>query len=151
MKGKCIFVLIIISILIPPPSIARELCVNVPKVDLRVGPGTDYEVGWQVYKYMPFIQVGISLSGDWYAVQDVDKTVLWIDKNLVTDKYRCTVVTTGAVNVRTGPGTHHRKSLLDHAKQYDSFKVEKSEGQWIKVRAEDNRTGWIRKDFLWTP
>ena len=151
MKGRFILSLIVVSLLMPLPSLARVLCVNVTKANLRVGPGADYEVGWQVNKYMPFVQVAISFSGDWYAVEDVDKTVLWIKKELVTDKYRCTVVTTPDVNIRTGPGTHHPMSALGAADQYDSFKVEKSQGDWIKVRAEDNRSGWIRGDFLWMP
>jgi SH3-like domain-containing protein len=32
-------------------------CVKVPKANLRTGPGTTYEVGWTVYKYMPHGEV----------------------------------------------------------------------------------------------
>jgi SH3-like domain-containing protein len=92
------------------------LCVSAQKANLRDGPGTNYEIAWKVYKYMPFSKVGISLSSEWYAVKDVDGDVNWIHKRLVTNRYRCAVVKTEEVNVRTGPDTNYSKSFFSPAK-----------------------------------
>lgn len=88
------------------------LCVSAQKANLRDGPGTNYENAWEVYKYLPLLKVGISLSGEWYAVKDVDGDVNWIHKKLLTSRYRCAVVKTEEVNVRTGPGTNYSKSFF---------------------------------------
>ncbi|HNS13755.1 MAG TPA: SH3 domain-containing protein [Syntrophorhabdaceae bacterium] len=124
-------------------------CVKVPKANLRTGPGTTYEVGWTVYKYMPLEKVGASLSGKWYAVKDVDDTVLWIHRNLLTSKYRCVVVKTEGVNVRKGPGIHYEKRFDMPMEKYYSARMIKRKGSWIKIIDGDNDTGWIHRDYVW--
>lgn len=128
---------------------AHAVCVNASKANVRSGPGTWYEKLWEVYKYAPLQKVGVSLSGDWYAVRDVDGDVGWIDKKLVTDKYRCTVVKSDKVNVRKGPGTSKPLSSLSPAVHYDSFMVMEKRGSWIKVKDERGNTGWIDTEYLW--
>lgn len=128
---------------------ANALCINTEKANVRIGPGTNYEVIWEVHKYMPFLKVGVSLSGEWYAVKDVDGDVNWIHKRLLTNKYKCTVVKTDNVNVRTGPGTKYPKSSLSPAKKYYSFKVLKRKGAWIRIKDEWGGIGWIKRNYLW--
>ncbi len=128
---------------------ANALCVNTQRANVRIGPGENYEVIWEVYKYMPFVKVGFSLSGEWYAVSDIDQDVNWIHKRLVTDKYKCAVVKTEVVNVRTGPGTNYSKSSLSPAKIYYSYKIMKRKGMWVKVMDEWGDIGWIHRNYLW--
>jgi SH3-like domain-containing protein len=128
---------------------ANALCVSAQKANLRVGPGTNYEIVWEIYKYMPFLKVGVSLSGDWYAVSDIDGDVNWIHKKLVTNTYKCAVVKTEVVNVRTGPGTNYSKSSLNPAKKYYSYKIMKRKGMWVKVMDECCDIGWIHHSYLW--
>lgn len=124
---------------------ADALCVSAQKANLRSGPGTNYEVVWEVYKYMPFSKVGVSLSGDWYAVKDVDGDVNWIHKSLLTGKYKCAVVKADGVNVRTGPGTNYSEGGV--ANKYFSSKVIGTKGVWVRLR--DEYTVWIHRDYLW--
>lgn len=128
---------------------SNALCVNVQKANLRAGPSINYEIVWEVYKYMPFVRVGVSLSRNWYAVRDVDGDVNWIHKKLVTEKYKCAVVKTEEVNVRIGPGTNYSKSSLSPAKKYYSFKVLQRKGMWVKVKDEFGDTGWIHRNYIW--
>jgi SH3-like domain-containing protein len=81
----------------------------VPEANLRQGPGTNHEKGWQVFKYMPLQKIG--QKGDWYQMKDVDGDEHWIYSKLVTNDIRCAVVKVKSANVRTGPGTNH-KSLF---------------------------------------
>jgi SH3-like domain-containing protein len=138
---------IILSIFIA--SYVDALCVSTNKANLRDGPGTNYEVVWEVYKYMPFLKVGVSFSGNWYAVRDVDGDVNWIHKGLMTNRYHCAVVKTEEVNVRTGPGTKYSKSYSSPAKKYYSFKVLKRKGMWVRVKDEWGDIGWIHRNYLW--
>lgn len=127
---------------------SRALCVKTSKANLRTGPGTGYDVVWEIFRYMPLVKVGVSVSGKWYAVKDVDGDVTWIYRDLVTSRYHCAVVKTETVNVRTGPGTHYRKSPISPAKQYYSFKVEKIKGNWVNIKDEWGGRGWIHRNFL---
>jgi len=126
------------------------LCVGAQKANLRDGPVTNYEIAWEVYKYMPFSKVGISLSGEWYAVKDVDGDVNWIHKKLVTSRYHCAVVKTEEVSVRKGPGTGYSKCFFSPAKKYYSFRILKRKGMWVRVKDEQGNIGWIHRNYLWT-
>jgi SH3-like domain-containing protein len=138
-----------IALLLLWPVCAEPLCVNVSQANVRSGPGTQYELVWQVYKYMPFEKAGTSVSGQWYAVKDVDGDVNWLHKGLVTSSFRCAVVKESSVNVRKGPGTRFSKASWGPAKQYDSFRVIKKSGSWVKVKDEWGEVGWLHKKFLW--
>ena len=128
---------------------AGAMCVKVPRAHIRSGPGMKHELVWEVYKYMPLERVGVSSSGQWYAVKDVDGDVNWVAKKLITRSFRCAVVKESEVNVRVGPGTRYRKARWSPAQPYYSFKVLKSHGPWIKVVDEWGEVGWIHKKFLW--
>jgi SH3-like domain-containing protein len=150
MKKTFVFMAAILSVLFMAGyAYADGLCVNAPKANLRIGPGTNHEIGWQVFKYMPLEKVGVSKSGDWYAVKDVDSDVMWIHKNLVTSNFRCAVVNAREVNVRTGPGTNHPRSQMGPAKKYYSYRVLETRDSWVRVRDEWGSIGWIHQNFLW--
>lgn len=136
-------------ILIFSVDYSSALCVKATKANIRSGPGTDYEAIWQVYRFMPFEKVGTSLSGDWYAVRDMDGDIGWIHKTLVTNKYRCGVVKSRIVNIRKGPGTRFSKVYPEPAQRYDSYRIIQKQGRWMKVKDEWNTIGWIRDDYLW--
>jgi SH3-like domain-containing protein len=126
---------------------ASALCVKVPEANLRSGPGSGYERTWAVFKYMPFKK--IKKKGSWYQVKDFEGDSHWIYQKLVTDKFDCAVVKVEKANARTGPGTQYKKSSLSPSIQYDSFKVLKRKGKWVKVLDEFGETGWIFRKLLW--
>jgi SH3-like domain-containing protein len=149
MRLTSIIASLVFSLLLISPVASQALCVKGSLVNVRRGPGTEYKSVWQVYRYMPFKKVGVSLSGDWYAVRDVDGDVNWIHKSVVTGAYRCAVVKSEVVNVRTGPGTRYRKKYSDPMRQYDSFRVLRIKGAWVKVKDDMNNSGWISRRYLW--
>lgn len=130
-------------------SSALALCVRVSKANVRTGPGTNYNVAWQVYMYMPFAKTGLSNDKEWYAVKDVDGDIFWIHKNLVTESYKCAVVKSNKVNVRRGPGTGYGTVKDSPAQKYFSYRVLSTQGNWVRLRDEWGGIGWVRRDFLW--
>lgn len=126
---------------------AGALCVSVPEANLRGGPGTKYGKTWEVFKYMPFKR--LSQKGNWYKVQDVDNDKHWIYRKLVTDRYDCAVVKVNKANVRSGPGTRFEKKYYSPSLKYDSYKVLKRKGEWVKVLDEFGEIGWIFRKLLW--
>ena len=149
MRLTSIIASMVFSLLFISPVCSSAICVKGFVVNIRSGPGTEYKSVWKVFRYMPFKKVGVSLSGDWYAVRDVDGDVNWIHKTLVTRAYRCAVVKSEVVNVRTGPGTHYPKKYSEPMRQYDSFRVLRTKGAWVKVKDDMNNSGWINKHYLW--
>jgi len=123
------------------------ICVDTDAANLRKGPGIKYVKTWQVFKYMPLEKIG--KKGNWYKVKDVDGDIHWIYGKLVTSKYSCAVVKVKKANVRKGPGTKYSKTELSPVIKYDTFKVLKIKGKWVKVVDEFGDKGWIYKELLW--
>lgn len=146
---RTLLLLLIGLCLAVPARQCSALCVNVSKANLRTGPGTEYMKSWEVGKYMPFEKVGMSLSGDWYAVKDVDGDVHWIFKKLVDESCRTAVVTGDKIAVRKGPGTSYSKTSPGLVSKYHCFKVVEEKGNWLKGTDSSGATGWIHKKFLW--
>lgn len=128
-------------------TVSHALCVKVPEANLRSGPGTKYEKTWEVFKYMPFKR--LSKKRNWYKVQDVDGDKHWIYRKLVADSFNCAVVKVDKANIRNGPGTHFKKKHYSPSLKYDSYKVIKRKGKWVKVRDEFGDEGWIFRKLLW--
>lgn len=128
-------------------SSSFALCVSAPEANLRSGPGTKHEKLWEVFKYMPLKR--LSKKGLWYKVSDVDGDTYWVYSNLITSKYQCAVVKEEKANVRSGPGTHYKKTSTSPALKYYSFKVLKIKGKWVHVQDEYGDKGWIYRQLLW--
>jgi SH3-like domain-containing protein len=124
-------------------------CVSVKKAVLRAGPGLEFAKKQEVPQLMPLKKLGVSLSGDWYAVQDLDGEVRWIEKNLLTEDCRSVAVKFDNVPVRTGPDKRYPKSSLGSVRKYSSFLYLEEKFDWVKVRNMDGAEGWIHKQFLW--
>lgn len=128
---------------------AAAWCIQVPEANLRQGPGTNFEKSWEVFKYMPLRKIG--QKGSWYRMKDVDGDEHWVYSKLVTNGIRCAVVQVETANVRTGPGTNYESSPLSPVEKYYSFKVIKTQGDWVKVEDEVFNEGWVYKPLLWIP
>jgi SH3-like domain-containing protein len=122
----------------------ERLTVAVPKANIRSGPGTKYEIIWQVYKYYP-LRV-IKKTGSWYRFLDFEGDKGWIYKSLVR-KIPSVITIKEKCNVRSGPGTKYR--VLFITEKGVAFKVINRKGSWIHVRHSDGDKGWIYKSLVW--
>lgn len=127
---------------------AQKLAVKASVANIRSGPGTNYEVLWQVEKYTPLRILDKDKSGKWYYIKDFEGTIGWITRDLMTKLD--TVITKpkeGQCNIRSGPGTNY-DVILKSVKGVP-FKVLKRKGNWIKIQHVDGDTGWIHKVLVW--
>ncbi|MGD2151154.1 MAG: SH3 domain-containing protein [Desulfobacterales bacterium] len=151
-KKKCIFIitknaLIITILFIGFAKIAHageRLTVAVPKANIRSGPGTHYDIIWQVYKYYP-LRV-IKKTGSWYRFFDFEGDKGWIYRSLVR-KIPSVITIQEKCNIRSGPGTKY--SVLFTTEKGVAFKVINRKGSWIHVRHSDGDKGWIYKSLVW--
>ncbi len=112
-------------------------------VNVRSGPGIDYEVLWEVYKGYP-VKI-LEKRGKWAKTVDYEKDIGWIYRPLLS-KTHTVIVTANKVNIRTGPGTKY--TIAFKAEEGVIFHLVGRKGKWLKIRYLDDY-GWIRKDLVW--
>ncbi|MBU4260228.1 MAG: SH3 domain-containing protein [Proteobacteria bacterium] len=137
-------ILITLAIIFGGTAFAERVAVASSLANIRSGPGTKYDVLWQVAKYHPILV--LKKSGNWYHFRDFEDDKGWIHKSLVgkipsviTNKEKC--------DVRSGPST--KFEILFTIKEGIPFKILKRKGNWIHVQHADGDKGWIHKSLVW--
>lgn len=150
--GKCktlIFVSVFFFVLLSFGSVfAQKLAINAPVANVRSGPGTNYEVLWQVEQYTPLQVLDTDKTGTWYYIKDFEGTIGWISKDLTANMD--TVITKPRderCNIRSGPGTNH--DVIFKAIKGVPFQVVERKGDWIHIKHADGDDGWIHKALVW--
>ena len=123
---------------------SERLCVISDIANIRSGPGTQYDVLWQVEKYHPFIIN--KKKGDWYEIKDFENDVAWIHKSLLS-KIECVTTIKNKCNIRSRPDT--KSQVLFITEKGVPFKVLERKKNWIKIKHGDGDVGWIYKTLVW--
>ncbi|MBT5471194.1 MAG: hypothetical protein HOK41_11380 [Nitrospina sp.] len=126
---------------------SEALCIKNERANLRKGPGTDHEKLWEVFKYMPFKQLGV--KGAWKRIQDVDGDIYWVHAPLTTQKYKCAVIKNNKTNLRSGPGTKFPIVPWAPVDKFFSMKVLKIEKDWVHVEDSTGDKAWIFRPLVW--
>lgn len=136
------------SFLVMLPMSVGALCVHDEKANLRQGPDVvKFPIKWEVIRYTPLEK--LSKQKGWYRVKDVDGEIHWVREDLVTTRFQCAVVKEEFASLRSGPGTKYPKVGAQRADKYMSFRVVKTEGDWVKVEDLEGDTFWIHRPLLW--
>jgi SH3-like domain-containing protein len=122
----------------------ERLTVSVSNANIRSGPGTNYDILWQVNKYYP-IKI-VKKVGTWFQFVDFEGDKGWIYNSLVR-KIQSVITTKENCNIRSGPATKYR--VVFQAEKGVAFKVLKRKGSWIHVQHEDGDKGWIYSALVW--
>ena len=104
---------------------AERLAVSVNVANVRSGPGTKYDVIWQIEKYHPIFI--IHKADPWYQFKDFEGDKGWVHKSLV--------------------GTTHK--VLFRVEKGIPFKVKARKNQWIHIQHADGDEGWIHASLVW--
>jgi SH3-like domain-containing protein len=124
---------------------ARMVAVNADMINLRSGPGTKYQVIWELGRGYPLKIIGS--KGQWYRVVDFENDKGWIYKKLVNRSSHF-VVKSKIVNIRSGAGTKYK--IIRQAKRGVVFKTLERRAGWVKIRhEEENIEGWVKRSLLW--
>lgn len=122
---------------------APRMAVAVSKANVRSGPGSTYDVLWQVERYHP-LQV-IQKTAKWVRFRDFEGDEGWISRDLL-DKTP-TVITRKKCHVRSGPGKNF--PIVFTIDKGIPFKVLGRKGKWIHIEHADGDKGWIFKTLVW--
>lgn len=141
-----IIVAIMALLLIMPGLVSAQqrLSVSVGIANIRSGPGTDYDVLWQVEKYHPVLIV--EKKGSWYKIKDFENDMAWLHKSLL-DSTEAVIAVKDKCNVRARPTT--KSKVLFTVERGVPFKVLERKGDWIKIEHADGDVGWIYKTLIW--
>ena len=128
-------------------SNAEALCIKEKRANLRKGPGLNYEKLWEVFKYMPFSQIG--KKGEWLRIKDLDEDIYWVHKRLTTKSYTCAVIKQNKTNLREGPGTKLKMVRWGPVDKYFSMKVLKIKNDWVRVVDAVGDKAWVYRPLVW--
>ena len=127
----------------PPVSAAQTYSIQSETANIRSGPGTTFEVMWQVEKYYP-ISV-IEKKGKWYQFRDFEGDTGWVHNSLL-GKSRSVITVKDNCLVRSGPGQQNKARFM--ARRGVPFALLDRKGNWLKVRHAEGLRGWIYKNLV---
>ena len=125
-------------------ALAERLAITATVANIRSGPGSTYDVVWNVQQFYPF-EV-IKKEGAWYQFRDFEGDVGWVHDSL-TDKIQTVITTKPQCNVRNGPGTEN--DILFSVGSGVPFKVIERKDKWIHILHADGDEGWIHDSLVW--
>jgi SH3-like domain-containing protein len=121
-----------------------RLSVESDRLNVRSGPGTQYEVLWQAEKNYP-VEI-VEEKGSWVHFKDFEGYEGWAYKPLLGEK-KAVVVKVYKANVRKGPGTDY--PVVFTAEKGTPFEVIGTENGWYRIRHSDGDSGWVSSGLLW--
>jgi SH3-like domain-containing protein len=123
---------------------AQRLAVTAEIANIRSGPGTQYDVLWQVETYYPIVV--IDKSDQWYQFKDFENDTGWVHKSLV-DEIETIITKKDLCNIRSGPGTGEK--ILFTVNRGIPFKVLEHKDHWLHIEHGDGDKGWIHDSLIW--
>lgn len=129
---------------VPATATAERLSVITPVANVRSGPGTNYDVLWQIEQYHP-IEI-VEKSGSWYRFRDYQGDMAYIHNSLLGD-VEAVITAESRCNVRTGPGTNYPVAFT--VGDGIPFRVLQKKHNWLKVVHADGSGGWIYRSLVW--
>ena len=124
---------------------AERLSVKKGTVNVRSGPGTEYEILWEAEANYP-VEV-LATEGKWVRFRDYEDYQGWLYRPLLDKTDTVVVKRSGKSNVRSGPGT--KNPVVFVVQKGVPFRVLERRGNWLRVRHADGDKGWIHKSLVW--
>lgn len=138
------YIIAAVLILTGSMALAQRYAISSSIANIRSGPGTQYDILWQVERYYP-VQV-LERKGKWYRFQDFEGDEGWIHANLIR-QIPSVITKQERSNLRAGPGTKYK--IVDRAERGVPFKVLKRKGGWLFVQHADGDKAWIHRSLVW--
>jgi SH3-like domain-containing protein len=141
-----IFTMLLLQLLVlPAVSLAQERLTVISKIaNVRSGPGTGYDILWQVEKYNPFIV--LEKKEGWVHFKDFEGDKAWIHNSLVGN-VPSVISLKDDCNVRAEPTTD--SAIVFTVEKGVPFKLLQTRGDWLNIEHADGDRGWIFKTLVW--
>ncbi|MBO8168744.1 MAG: SH3 domain-containing protein [Thermoanaerobacteraceae bacterium] len=135
--------ILLLYILSLPAAFAQTATVTGSVVNVRSGPSVDnLKIGVVTEGYQ--LEV-LEERNNWYKVRFAQDRVGWIYKELLQlnedTGAKWIKITGSVVNVRSGPSTTY--GVIDQVKNGERYPVTDKQGDWLKIRLDNKKYGWI--------
>ncbi|RKE78272.1 SH3 domain-containing protein [Rhizobium sp. AG855] len=130
----------------------RFVSLKAEKVNLRIGPSTDYAVSWRYLKSGLPVEI-IREYENWRQIRDADGTEGWVSQTLLSGQR-----TAVAAPWMRGKGSNvyvmMRRDSMSSAAVIAKLepgvvvKVEECNGNWCKAETQ-GVTGWVSQEEIW--
>ncbi|WP_420644651.1 SH3 domain-containing protein [Candidatus Leptofilum sp.] len=139
---------------------------------LRAGPGFNYPVSGSVYQGLQVNAIGRNADSTWLKVRLSDGQEGWIGAQYVqlsipvsnlplmdgstttstptTPIVNAATISTGAANVRSGPGIGHSIVTVANQGETVSLLARNNLNSWVKVRLANGTEGWVNALLITT-
>ena len=148
---------LICALLLPAPSqaesdpfnpsnlpIPRFVSLKSDKVNVRIGPGKNYQIRW-VYKRRHLPVEVVEEFGAWRKIRDKENDAGWVHKSLLEGR-RMALVKDGDHTMFRLPDQASAPMLI--AKEGVMAPLVECTGDWCRLEIAE-RKGWMEKQHLW--
>lgn len=125
-------------------ALPRFVSLRSDEVNLRTGPGTNYPVEWVYVRRGLPVEI-IAEFDNWRKVRDIEGTVGWIHKSLLSGK-RMAVILGEEETLHRSPDATARVVLK--AARGVLGEIIACKDAWCRLEITEIK-GWIRRDRLW--
>ncbi len=143
----------------PPAAVAT---VTTGAANVRSGPGLAYGVVAVVYQGQTVSLTGRNDNGSWVKVTTASGAAGWVNASLVQANVPISslpvvgapapaasaIVTTGALNVRSGPGVAYSVVTVVGQGQQVALLGRTGDSSWVKVQTGSGATGWVNASLV---
>jgi len=145
LRTNVIFFSLVVLLTAATVSAANYVSVNGDNINVRTGPGTNYQVAMELFQGYP-LKV-LATQGDWLKIVDFENDGGWIHSSLVTSGNTVIVNGKTSVNMRAEPST--KGAIVATVDRGVVLTKLESKDKWLKVKHSSGLIGWIYKPLLW--
>jgi N-acetylmuramoyl-L-alanine amidase len=132
-------------------------------INVRSGPGVIYPSAAVVTKDITVALLGRTEDGSWLQVRTASGVVGWVNASNVqanveiatlpvveiTQPSNVAVVATGALNVRSGPGTSFDAFTAVVRGQSLAMLGRNASASWVQIQLPSGSTGWVSGNYIY--
>lgn len=160
----CLVLLATVCMVSSPLTLyAQETAVvNSGALNVRSGPGVGYSIVAVIYQGQSVTLLGRNANNAWVKVQTTSGQQGWVNALLITTNAAIgglplaavpeltptAVITTGALNMRMGPGVQYGVVTAVSQGQTVTLLARNSGSSWVKVQTAGGQQGWISTAYI---
>lgn len=140
-----------------PPESQATAIVTTGVLNVRKGPSISYSIVDVVKQGDRLVLIGRNQNGSWVKVNTPSNVEGWVNASLIqpsktidslpiiesSETTPAAIVTTGAVNVRSGPGGQYSVLTVLFKGQTVALIGRTNNSAWLKIRFNNNQEGWV--------
>ncbi len=125
----------------PAAKLPRFASLRSDEVNLRVGPGRNYPIGWVLARKGMPVEI-IAQFEHWRKIREPEGSEGWIQERMLTSR-RAVMITGTIRNLRHEPSA--ASAIVARAEPGVVAALLECRAEWCRISA-DHLTGWVRRD-----